>query len=319
MKNMRKKISIIIPVYNTEKYVERCLRSVLAQTYENLEIICVDDGSVDASGSILDKISKEDDRLHVIHNARSGVGVSRNIAMQKATGDYYGFVDSDDYIAPDMYYILLEAIEKSNVDIVTCSYYLDYDGKIEIAENEKKVPDMPIKTKEFLQFVWERDMYKGVANYLWTKLYRKELIKNEKGELIDNFENGFSGTDIVFNARICTRAKDILYIDMPLYYYTQRNDSIVHNSLMQMNTLSWVKAYEQIIDIYNEQDVRKDIIELVQRMYVYRCGKVLEEALAQNDMNRIVELRDKIKKYLPIYVKTNLTHNERIEWITGLL
>ena len=319
MKNMSKKISIIIPVYNTERYIERCLRSVLAQTYENLEIICVDDGSEDASGSILDKILKEDDRLHVIHNAKSGVGVSRNIALQKATGDYYGFVDSDDYIAPDMYYTLLEAIEKSNVDIVTCNYYLDYDGKIKIAENEKKVPDMPMKTNDFLQYVWERDMYKGVANYLWTKLYRKELIKNEKGELIDNFENGFSGTDIVFNARVCTRARDILYIDIPLYYYTQRNDSIVHNSLMQMNTLSWVKAYERIIDIYNEQNVRNDIMELVQRMYVYRCGKVLEDAIEQNDIEKITLLQNKIKEYFPVYVKTNLTHIERIKWILELL
>lgn len=316
---MSKKISIIIPVYNTEKYIEKCIRSVLAQTYENLEIICVDDGSEDASGSILDKISKEDDRLHVIHNKRSGVGVSRNIAMQAATGDYYGFVDSDDYIASDMYGTLLEAIEKSNVDIVTCNYYLDYDGKIEIAKNEKKVPDIPMETKEFLQYVWERDIYKGVANYLWTKLYKKELIKNDKGELINRFENGFSGTDIIFNAMVCTQAKDILYIDIPLYYYTQRNDSIVHSSSAQINTLSWVEAYERIIDIYNEQDVRKDIVELVERMYLYRCGKVLEEAIKQNNIDKITILQNKIKEYLPVYVKTNLTHIERIKWIIGLL
>lgn len=319
MKNMSKKVSIIIPVYNTEKYVERCLRSVLAQTYENLEIICVDDGSVDASGSILEKISKEDSRLHVIHNARSGVGASRNIAMQKATGDYYGFVDSDDYIAPDMYYTLLEAIEEHNVDIVTCNYYLDYDGKMELAKNEKKVPDIPMEITDFLQYMWERDTYKGVANYLWTKLYKKELIKNDNGELIDKFESEFAATDIVFNARVCARANTILYIDIPLYFYSQRKDSIVHSALTQMNTLSWVKAYEKIIDIYNEQNVRKDILELVQRMYVYRCGKVLEDAIKQNDIEKITLLQDKIKEYLPIYVKTNLTHMERIKWITGLL
>lgn len=319
MKNLSKKISIIIPVYNTEKYVERCLRSVLAQTYENLEIICVDDGSVDASGSILDQIAREDDRLYVIHNTRSGVGTSRNIALQAATGDYYGFVDSDDYIATNMYSILLSAIEKSNVDIVTCNYYLDYGKKIEIAKNEMKVPDIPMETKVFLQYVWERDVYKGVANYLWTKLYRKELIKNENGELIDKFENGFSGTDIIFNTKVCTRARDMLYIDIPLYYYVQRNDSIVHSSSMQMKTLSWIKAYEQIIDIYNEQNEQKDIVELVQRMYVYRCGKVLEESIKQNNLEKIALLQNKIKEYLPIYVKTNLAHMERIKWLIGLL
>lgn len=319
MNNLNKKISVIVPVYNTENYVERCIRSILAQTYENLEIICVDDGSTDKSGTILDGISKEDNRLRVIHNGRSGVGISRNIAMQEATGDYYGFVDSDDYIASDMYLRLLSAIEENNVDIVTCSYYLDYDGKIEITKNRREVSAFPMKMDKFLQYVWERDIYKGVANYLWTKLYRKNLIKDEKGELINRFESGFSGTDIVFNARVCICAKSILYVDMPLYYYTQRKDSIVHNSLTQLNTLSWVKAYEQILDIYYEQGVQKNIIEMVQRMYVYRCGRVLEEAIKQNDKDKIITLRNKIKEYFPVYVKTNLPHIDRIKWMLELL
>lgn len=319
MKILNKKISVIVPVYNTEQYVERCIRSILAQTYENLEIICVDDGSTDKSGSILDKMSKEDDRLHVIHNKKSGVGISRNIAMQKATGDYYGFVDSDDYVASDMYRKLLEAIEENNTDIVTCSYYFDYDGKIEIAKNEREVPSFPMKMKTFLQYVWERDVYKGVANYLWTKLFRKKLIKNDNGELLDKFGDEFSATDLIFSVKICGRAEDIIYIDDPLYYYMQRSDSIVHNSLTQMKTLSWVKAYEQVLDIYQEQGIQKEIMEMVQRMYVYRCAKVLEEAIKQNDTDKKILLRNKIKEYFPIYVKTNLAHIDRIEWMIGLL
>lgn len=314
-----KKISVIVPVYNTEKYIERCIRSILAQTYSNLEVICVDDGSTDRSGTILDEISEKDRRLHVIHNEKSGVGVSRNIAMQVATGDYYGFVDSDDYIAADMYSKLVEALEKYEVDIVTCNYYFDCGGIIEIAKNQKKVPNKPMKMKDFWQYVWERDVYRGVANYLWTKLFKKELIKDKNGTLIEKFESDFSGTDIVYNVKVGIQAREILYIDEPLYYYTQREESIVHDSLNQVKTLSWAEAYEKIIDIYVGESITQEIIEKVQRMYVYRCGKLLEEAIRQGDTNIITDLKKKINKYFPVYVKTNLEHSDRIKWILDMI
>lgn len=314
-----KKVSVIVPVYNTEKFVERCIRSILNQTYDNLEVLCVDDGSTDQSGLILDRLSKEDSRLHVIHNLNNGVGISRNLAMQEATGDYYGFVDSDDYIAPDMYFCLMEAMEKYDVDIVTCNYYLDFDGELKVAENKKDVPDYPVRMEDFLKYVWERDVYKGVANYLWSKLFKKDLIKNSDGALIEKFESGFSGTDIVFNVKTGIRAKSILYISKPLYYYTQRRDSIVHSSFTQVNTLSWVEAYERILDIYAKADIKPEIIEQIQRMYVYRCGKVLEEAIKLNNSEKIDILKGKIYKYFPVYVKTNLEYKDRIKWLLDMI
>ena len=113
---MNKKISIIIPVYNTEKYIERCIKSVLKQTYENIEIICVDDGSTDKSGIILDRLGNQDNRLIVIHKTNEGVTEARNAALEHASGEYIGFVDSDDYIDENMYEALVTALESSASD-----------------------------------------------------------------------------------------------------------------------------------------------------------------------------------------------------------
>ena len=100
---MRKKISIIIPVYNTETYIERCITSVLGQTYQNIEVICVDDGSTDKSGIILDRLAQTDERLFVIHKKNEGVTEARNLALNYVSGEYIGFVDSDDYLEETMY------------------------------------------------------------------------------------------------------------------------------------------------------------------------------------------------------------------------
>ena len=125
-----KKISIAIPVYNTEKYLERCIYSILNQTYKNLEVICVDDGSTDLSGKILDRLSQEDSRLKILHKKNEGVSIARNLALLEAKGEYIGFIDSDDYVAPDYYEKLIDVLDNTTVDIVTCNYFFDYSGSI---------------------------------------------------------------------------------------------------------------------------------------------------------------------------------------------
>ena len=134
-----KKISVVIPVYNTEKYIERCIYSILNQTYKDLEIICVDDGSTDKSGDILDRLSKEDSRIRVKKKKNEGVSVARNTALIEAKGDYIGFVDSDDYVDPRYYEVLSEALNSGHIDIVTCNYFIDYVGNIVKVENKKKL------------------------------------------------------------------------------------------------------------------------------------------------------------------------------------
>ena len=125
------KISVIVPVYNCDPYVEQCIRSILAQSYTDLEIICVNDGSTDDSGTILDKLACEDARIRVIHQKNAGASAARNMGIDLATGDLITFVDSDDIIEPDMYETLLPYFDEKNVDIVHCGYKrVHLDGSI---------------------------------------------------------------------------------------------------------------------------------------------------------------------------------------------
>ena len=123
------KISIIVPVYNVEKYLEKCVRSILAQTFTDFELILVDDGSPDSSGAMCDQFAEQDQRVKVIHKENGGLSDARNAGIEIATGEYLGFVDSDDYIADDMYELLYTNIVKEDADLSICGIYDVYEGK----------------------------------------------------------------------------------------------------------------------------------------------------------------------------------------------
>ncbi|HEL7541574.1 TPA: glycosyltransferase, partial [Enterococcus faecalis] len=123
------KISIIVPVYNVEKYLEKCVRSILAQTFTDFELILVDDGSPDSSGAMCDQFAEQDERVKVIHKENGGLSDARNAGIEIATGEYLGFVDSDDYIADDMYELLYTNIVKEDADLSICGIYDVYEGK----------------------------------------------------------------------------------------------------------------------------------------------------------------------------------------------
>lgn len=124
-----KKISIIVPVYNVERYIERCVESICQQTYTNTEIILVDDGSTDSSGKICDEIAVKDPRIRVIHQQNSGLSAARNAGLAVAKGEYIAFVDSDDYIAQEMYSVMIENMEKYDLDIIGCTSFRDKGEK----------------------------------------------------------------------------------------------------------------------------------------------------------------------------------------------
>lgn len=314
------KVSIIVPVYNTEKYIERCIFSILNQTYQDIEVICIDDGSTDNSGRILDSLAKEDARIKVVHKKKEGVTVARNTALQMVTGEFIGFVDSDDYIEKEMYELLVYEMQKSNVDIVTSRYYFDFNGSIKAAVNKKEVPLEPVTIATFLPYIYERDTFQGVAGYLWTRLFKRDVIIDKEGFLKVEFQAEYGGSDdIVFIAEVNMKSEKILYLDKPLYYYFQREKSIVHDTKTQLDTLHWVISYEKILEIYQKYHVSQEVMDLIKRMYVYRCGKTLELAIAADEKEKLVILKEKIQKYLLTYISSNIEHLDRIKWIVDLM
>ncbi|MFR2551722.1 MAG: glycosyltransferase [Clostridioides difficile] len=133
------KISIIVPVYNVEKYLEKCVRSILAQTFTDFELILVDDGSLDSSGAMCDQFAEQDQRVKVIHKENGGLSDARNAGIELATGEYLGFVDSDDYIADDMYELLYTNIVKEDADLSICGIYDVYEGKEPVEKQQQYI------------------------------------------------------------------------------------------------------------------------------------------------------------------------------------
>ena len=211
---MRKKplISVVIPIYNVQDYLPECLDSVINQSYKNLEIICIDDGSPDNSGKIADEYAEKDKRIKVIHRKNGGLGSARNTGIEFSTGDYIAFLDSDDFISKDFYKNLMSACD--NDDIVMTTNIVHYYSK-----NKQAVKIKKYKNKK------ELILDSGVC---WNKIYRREF-------LINNDIKFFPKTNLIednyFSVKVYLLAKSIKIIDNSVYYYRINPNSVTHSSL----------------------------------------------------------------------------------------
>ena len=212
---MKKLLSVVVPVYNVGKYLDRCIKSIINQTYKNLEIILVDDGSVDASGKICDKYAFKDKRINVIHKENEGLSEARNTGIKLSKGDYITFVDSDDYIDERMYEILIHDLEYYDVDIATCDYLRveDYSKKTEIS-NEVNI----YGKKEALIKLLRNEEYK---DYAWNKIYKKKLFD---GVL---YPKGRVQEDVATTYKLILNANSVSYNKSKLYFYLKRKGSIL--------------------------------------------------------------------------------------------
>lgn len=213
---MKKKVSVIIPVYNVEEYLRKCLDSILDQTYKYLEVILVDDGSPDQCPYICDQYATKDERIKVIHKKNGGAASARNIGLEIASGEYICFVDSDDYV--DKYYIqsLIEQLENTKSDISVCSY-------VNVL-SDKKVPEILEKTGDYLardyllQFLtdWR-------CGLIWNKLFSKAIVGNIR------FEEGHVIDDEFFTYLVVLNARKVHVKNEQLYYYRERENSAMNS------------------------------------------------------------------------------------------
>lgn len=210
-----KKLSVIIPIYNVEKYLRRCIDSVLKQTYLNLEVILVNDGSTDGCAKICDEYKEKDDRVSVIHKNNGGLSEARNFGLKLVTGEIVTYLDSDDYVDTNMYEKMIKVMEDKGADIVICGTYIDYeDGstKIKSEKNEKS-----FNTEEALI---ELNSFSSFDMSVCNKIYKKEIIKN-----ID-FPVGKKSEDYFVMYQYFARAKKVVVINEAKYHYFQRSNSI---------------------------------------------------------------------------------------------
>ncbi len=244
---MNKLISVIVPVYNVEKYLQKCVDSIINQTYQNLEIILVDDGSTDNSGKICDEYLKKDKRIKVIHKRNGGLSDARNWAIDVAEGEYIEFVDSDDYIEQDMIEFLYNNIEQYNADISICSYYMiDEKECINQSTNELYVYSR-------LEILQEVLLDEKIRSYAWNKLFKKSLFDDIRFPVGKIFE------DVITIGKLFEKSEKVVLNDVAKYYYRQREGSILHiqNSKTRLayiygalEILKYLKEKEEKLELY---------------------------------------------------------------------
>lgn len=231
------KLSIIVPVYNAEKYLDRTIKNILEQTFTDFELLLIDDGSKDCSGSICDNWSKKDGRIKVIHQENTGVGGARNTGLDIAQGDYIGFVDNDDLIHPQMYEILLGVADKESADIVmSFAALVNEDAKLGVEQLDlPSIHYQKVDTLYQYSSLYSSSITDGPYRSIWNKIYKKSLIGNVRFPLI-------GAEDAVFNNRIygLTEVFVLLDNDVNLYFWIQRQTSQYHdlNSGYQVQMLN---------------------------------------------------------------------------------
>lgn len=214
-------VSIIIPVYNVEKFFKQCVESAINQSYRNIEIILVDDGSTDSCGAVCDFFVNKDSRIKVIHQKNMGLSAARNTGLSYATGDLISFLDSDDYMNPFMVEKMIAMIEKYDADICCCDYTSDFftkqivDGLVEEYDNNLACASL-LDTR-------------GFKCYAWNKIYKKKLFNNIEFPVGKCFE------DIVTIYKLFQQASKIIYLREELYFYRRRNNSITRCSFSNKN------------------------------------------------------------------------------------
>lgn len=292
-------ISIIVPVYNMEKYLDRCMTSILNQTYENLEIILVDDGSTDNSPKLCDDYATKDSRIKVIHKENGGLSDARNAGLGIATGEYIGYVDSDDWIELDMYERMYKACADNNAELAICRYFREYDDKT-VNDGTSKIEILD--RDEILRiYITDKDGYM-IYNSVWSKLFKRELVE---GVL---FPRGKNSEDIMYTTTAFCKLKKAVYIDTCLYHYViDRKDSIMNVDKTHRMFRDELPFWREHIKCIRE-NVSSDMADLAQYYYYRRLMSYYMDIIEQNPQSayKIADMiksdKNEIKR---IYSKSN--------------
>ena len=224
-------ISVIVPVYNVQDYVERCVRSLMNQTYQNLEIILIDDGSTDGSLAVCEKLKEEDVRIKLVSQANQGIGAVRNLGLSLAQGTYLGFVDSDDWIDSDMYESLSKLMVMHQADVVCCSHYREEEKRTNVVGESRSI--LEFSRKEAFEALRQG---RFVLNFLWDKLFRRELFDGITFPEKRKFE------DLIVSPQWLFKADKVVYLPQPKYHYSVRSGSLTNG--IQSSDMNW--RYEMV-------------------------------------------------------------------------
>lgn len=283
------KVSIVLPIYNVESYLETCVQSVKNQTYRNIEIILVDDGAKDNSGKICDRLALEDSRIVVVHKENGGLSSARNAGYKIATGKYLMYIDSDDVIKADVVEKCVETMQKDQSDIVIYGYEkIDENGNVlETCTWGNKLLNHDMMVEHLYTAITEMSF-----GYAWNKLYRKSVIDESQilsdSKIIDR-------EDLVYNMELLKNVDKVSYIDYVGYEYLQRSTSLLHNSnLARLKGIDYFVMTMQNIKVGNEQ-IDKKLFNMNVLHYLADC---IIKNVIWNEELKAKEKRKLMKKIL---------------------
>ncbi|WP_343004137.1 glycosyltransferase [Clostridium sp. 2218st1_F5_2218SCRN_220325] len=299
------KVSVIVAAYNIQDYIVKCLESISNQSYKNLEVIVVDDGSSDNTGKLADEFAKNDNRFIVIHKDNGGVSSARNRGIDVASGDFIGFVDGDDTIETDMYEMLVNNAIKYEADISHCGYKLvDNDketlmhgtGTIVIQDRKKGILDLMDGSL--------------IEPGIWNKIFRKEIVGDTRLD-----ESLKINEDLYFNILLFNRANKSVFEDKAKYNYIKRDNSATTSSLNNIRRITDPrKAYKMIVDLYKND---REILPYAKNMDISRNVNIYN-LLTLNKNNQFKKIKDEVRYYIKLN-KNELRDNKTITPKTKLM
>lgn len=308
---MLNKVSIIVPVYNAEKYLEKCLESLLNQTYKNIEIICVNDGSIDKSLELLNLYNKNDNRIVIYTQNNQGQSVARNMGLEKATGDYIMFVDSDDWVDRTIVEIMLEEALKNNADIVMCAYIREYEYKslrTNVFETDKIVYENNDVHSKIL-----RRLFGPVGRELsrpekvdapispCMQLFKKDIAISAR---FNDIKQTGSFEDGLYQIDLYNKCKKFIYINQHLYHYRKTNQFSTTTVYKSDMFEKWNRLYDilnqKIIDVNGNYEFIEALNNRIALCFITLC---LNEVLSKDSLFKIsVRLRKYLKN--EYYIKS---------------
>ena len=277
-------VSIVIPIYNVELYMKKCIETIINQTYKEIEIILVDDGSTDGSGEIADGYKEMDSRIKVIHKINGGLSDARNAGIEQAKGKYICFIDSDDFIEKDMVEKMLNKINSLKADVIVCGYYIDWENNNgELIKQEKRQfeGDGYIDKNKVNQEVLE------MLGYAWNKLYRLDYLKDNKFRFI----KGLSLIeDTEFNSRVLAEAK--IGIDRGLFnHYIQRNRVTLGNknydNLLEL-AIKLCKCHQYLFKKWNLKEEKIEEIKIRDYLLVLKRYSKICASQNKSDFKKMI-------------------------------
>lgn len=309
-------ISIIVPVYKVEKYLPKCIDSLIKQTYQYIEIILVDDGSPDGCGQICDDYAKKDDRIRVVHQSNSGVSVARNAGLNIARGEYIGFVDPDDWVASDMYEGMLDAIDKNQVDLAICGYdYYDEDGNVDEQRRYLVLDNEVITQKEVMRRF--SDMPPSIRHGVCNKLFRKHLLHDMK------FKEGLhSSEDVFFLNEYVQKIETAVVIHQPYYKNLVRIGSATHGGLNIHSLADSFSAHDQMYQdaISRYLDLKDHSLAFLLDACTLKYNEAQRKAVSLPEEEKVeVRMRlNEMRKYIKKRAREAL-FNKEIYWKTRIM